>query len=88
MLAALSFAAALGVKPPALARIDVDARVLNTVADNFICVTLDWWPSNKCDYGTCAWGQVRARVCARARDAQRGTALRHAFTRSRAASRA
>ncbi|PPR90871.1 hypothetical protein GOBAR_AA29815 [Gossypium barbadense] len=23
--------------------------------DNFICATLDWWPPNKCDYGTCSW---------------------------------
>ena len=21
----------------------------------FICATLDWWPSNKCDYGHCQW---------------------------------
>ena len=21
----------------------------------FMCVTLDWWPSNKCDYGVCGW---------------------------------
>ncbi|KAK9750635.1 hypothetical protein RND81_02G209600 [Saponaria officinalis] len=23
--------------------------------DNFICATLDWWPSTKCDYGHCPW---------------------------------
>lgn len=23
--------------------------------NNFICATLDWWPPEKCDYGTCAW---------------------------------
>ncbi|XP_051137131.1 heparanase-like protein 3 [Andrographis paniculata] len=22
---------------------------------NFVCATLDWWPSTKCDYGTCSW---------------------------------
>ncbi|CAH9110521.1 unnamed protein product [Cuscuta europaea] len=22
---------------------------------DFICATLDWWPADKCDYGTCAW---------------------------------
>ncbi|VFQ77170.1 unnamed protein product [Cuscuta campestris] len=22
---------------------------------DFICATLDWWPPDKCDYGTCAW---------------------------------
>ncbi|KAL5783079.1 hypothetical protein ACOSP7_008108 [Xanthoceras sorbifolium] len=24
--------------------------------DDFICATLDWWPPDKCDYGTCSWG--------------------------------
>nr|GMC58587.1 heparanase-like protein 3 [Ipomoea batatas] len=22
---------------------------------DFICATLDWWPFDKCDYGTCSW---------------------------------
>ncbi|XP_074276592.1 heparanase-like protein 3 [Silene latifolia] len=22
---------------------------------DFICATLDWWPPDKCDYGTCTW---------------------------------
>ncbi|KAA8532949.1 hypothetical protein F0562_032934 [Nyssa sinensis] len=26
--------------------------------DNFICATLDWWPSNKCDYNQCPWGKA------------------------------
>ncbi|PPS18634.1 hypothetical protein GOBAR_AA01936 [Gossypium barbadense] len=26
--------------------------------EDFICVTLDWWPTNKCDYDQCPWGQV------------------------------
>ncbi|XVE68773.1 hypothetical protein DITRI_Ditri09bG0096900 [Diplodiscus trichospermus] len=26
--------------------------------DNFICVTLDWWPPNKCDYNQCPWGKA------------------------------
>lgn len=26
--------------------------------DNFICATLDWWPPDKCDYGTCSWGRA------------------------------
>ncbi|GAA0187459.1 hypothetical protein LIER_34747 [Lithospermum erythrorhizon] len=25
---------------------------------DFICATLDWWPPEKCDYGTCAWGHA------------------------------
>lgn len=24
--------------------------------DNFVCATMDWWPPEKCDYGTCSWG--------------------------------
>ncbi|KAL4318818.1 hypothetical protein GQ457_18G014750 [Hibiscus cannabinus] len=26
--------------------------------DTFICATLDWWPPEKCDYGTCSWGRA------------------------------
>jgi len=26
------------------------------VDDDFVCATLDWWPPEKCDYGTCSWG--------------------------------
>ncbi|GMI94456.1 hypothetical protein HRI_003114900 [Hibiscus trionum] len=25
--------------------------------DNFVCVTLDWWPAEKCDYNQCPWGK-------------------------------
>ncbi|XAR65251.1 Beta-glucuronidase [Bertholletia excelsa] len=25
---------------------------------NFICATLDWWPTNKCDYNQCPWGKA------------------------------
>lgn len=24
--------------------------------EDFVCATLDWWPPDKCDYGTCSWG--------------------------------
>ncbi|XP_048136707.1 heparanase-like protein 1, partial [Rhodamnia argentea] len=27
-----------------------------TTDESFICATLDWWPSGKCDYGQCPWG--------------------------------
>ncbi|KAI5073746.1 hypothetical protein GOP47_0011759 [Adiantum capillus-veneris] len=33
----------------ALAQVDADA---------FICATLDWWPPEKCDYGTCSWAHA------------------------------
>lgn len=26
--------------------------------DDFICATIDWWPPQKCDYGTCSWGSA------------------------------
>ncbi|GLU01282.1 hypothetical protein SLE2022_185940 [Rubroshorea leprosula] len=29
-----------------------------TTDENFICATLDWWPPQKCDYGTCSWGKA------------------------------
>ncbi|XP_052875025.1 heparanase-like protein 2 [Gossypium arboreum] len=25
--------------------------------DNFICATLDWWPTEKCNYNQCPWGK-------------------------------
>ncbi|TVU27864.1 hypothetical protein EJB05_19365 [Eragrostis curvula] len=35
----------------------VDARSAIAVTDeDFVCATLDWWPPDKCDYGTCSWG--------------------------------
>ncbi|KMT18980.1 hypothetical protein BVRB_2g030780 isoform A [Beta vulgaris subsp. vulgaris] len=26
--------------------------------DDYICATLDWWPSDKCDYDSCSWGMA------------------------------
>ncbi|KAI7740648.1 hypothetical protein M8C21_030146 [Ambrosia artemisiifolia] len=34
--------------------IDGKSRIGETDND-FICATLDWWPPEKCDYGTCSW---------------------------------
>lgn len=25
--------------------------------ENFVCVTMDWWPPEKCDYNRCPWGK-------------------------------
>jgi len=37
----------------------VDARsAVGVTDDDFVCATLDWWPPDKCDYGTCAWGRA------------------------------
>lgn len=30
-------------------------NAIGRIDNNFICATLDWWPPEKCDYGTCAW---------------------------------
>ncbi|CAI0388783.1 unnamed protein product [Linum tenue] len=37
--------------------VDGDTTIGRTDED-FICATLDWWPPEKCDYGTCAWGHA------------------------------
>ncbi|KAE8690960.1 Heparanase-like protein 3 [Hibiscus syriacus] len=29
---------------------------IGRIDEDFICATLDWWPPEKCDYGTCSWG--------------------------------
>ncbi|KAG8491679.1 hypothetical protein CXB51_014958 [Gossypium anomalum] len=31
---------------------------IGTIDDDFVCATLDWWPPEKCDYGTCSWGHA------------------------------
>ncbi|KAK8925837.1 Heparanase-like protein 3 [Platanthera zijinensis] len=37
----------------------VDGSAAIATTDNeFICATLDWWPPEKCDYGSCSWGQA------------------------------
>ncbi|XP_021741828.1 heparanase-like protein 3 [Chenopodium quinoa] len=34
----------------------IDGRnAIGKIDEDFICATLDWWPPEKCDYGTCAW---------------------------------
>ncbi|KAK3043769.1 hypothetical protein RJ639_001965 [Escallonia herrerae] len=31
---------------------------IGRIDEDFICATLDWWPPDKCDYGTCSWGSA------------------------------
>ncbi|XP_054824806.1 heparanase-like protein 1 [Prosopis cineraria] len=41
--------------------VNLNVKVITSIAntdENFICATLDWWPSDKCDYGQCPWGQA------------------------------
>ncbi|KAL3535927.1 hypothetical protein ACH5RR_004388 [Cinchona calisaya] len=30
-------------------------NAIGKIDKDFICATLDWWPPEKCDYGTCSW---------------------------------
>ncbi|KAG9439726.1 hypothetical protein H6P81_019891 [Aristolochia fimbriata] len=39
--------------------VKVSVKSVTTIAttdDTFVCATLDWWPSGKCNYGQCPWG--------------------------------
>ncbi|EXB80736.1 Heparanase-like protein 3 [Morus notabilis] len=29
---------------------------IGRIDDDFVCATIDWWPPDKCDFGTCSWG--------------------------------
>ena len=33
----------------------LSSRIPSHVSPRFVCATLDWWPSTKCDYGRCPW---------------------------------
>ncbi|XP_048134211.1 heparanase-like protein 3 isoform X2 [Rhodamnia argentea] len=35
--------------------VSVGRSAVANVEDDFVCATLDWWPPEKCDYGTCSW---------------------------------
>ncbi|KAI5679624.1 hypothetical protein M9H77_00851 [Catharanthus roseus] len=30
-------------------------NAIGRIDKDFICATMDWWPPEKCDYGTCSW---------------------------------
>lgn len=34
------------------------SSAIGCIDNDFICATLDWWPPEKCDYGTCSWGHA------------------------------
>ncbi|PON68547.1 Glycoside hydrolase [Parasponia andersonii] len=39
--------------------VSIDGKVtIGKIDDDFVCATLDWWPPEKCDYGTCSWGHA------------------------------
>ena len=40
-------------------KLTVESREpLFTASSELTCATIDWWPSSKCDYGTCMWGST------------------------------
>ncbi|KAI3803050.1 hypothetical protein L1987_31198 [Smallanthus sonchifolius] len=40
-------------------RVFIDGKSsIAKIDSDFICATMDWWPPEKCDYGTCSWGHA------------------------------
>ncbi|KAD2394288.1 hypothetical protein E3N88_41265 [Mikania micrantha] len=40
-------------------RVFIDGKnAIAKIDSDFICATMDWWPPEKCDYGTCSWGHA------------------------------
>ncbi|KAG0458470.1 hypothetical protein HPP92_023627 [Vanilla planifolia] len=41
--------------------VTITVKSVTTIAQtdaDFVCVTLDWWPKDKCNYGMCPWGNT------------------------------
>ncbi|KAL6958780.1 heparanase [Sarracenia purpurea var. burkii] len=53
----VSWILAVGLSEEVKVRVESKTSIAKT-DDNFICATLDWWPSNKCDYNQCPWGKA------------------------------
>ena len=48
-----------GAAAEAAGVVSVDGRrAIAATGEYFVCATLDWWPPDKCDYGTCSWGRA------------------------------
>ena len=43
------------VRLPNAYRVRVDHQLINRLDNPFTCVSLDWWPADKCDYDDCGW---------------------------------
>ena len=56
----LALAPGPAFKAPSAQVIDLTlgANVVARTGEDYICATTDWWPSNKCDYGICAWSNT------------------------------
>ncbi|KAK9032448.1 hypothetical protein V6N11_056712 [Hibiscus sabdariffa] len=53
----LSFVSSLVANATVDGAVFIDGKApIGTIDDDFVCATLDWWPPEKCDYGTCSWG--------------------------------
>lgn len=35
--------------------VSVGQTAIANIDDDFVCATLDWWPPDKCNYGSCSW---------------------------------
>ncbi|PPS18633.1 hypothetical protein GOBAR_AA01935 [Gossypium barbadense] len=58
-LSSLGLRGTIGYAAPEKVEVVVEgATSIAQTDEDFICVTLDWWPTNKCDYDQCPWGQV------------------------------
>lgn len=33
-------------------------KAIGSTDDDFVCANLDWWPPEKCSYGSCNWGHA------------------------------
>ncbi|PKU63386.1 Heparanase-like protein 3 [Dendrobium catenatum] len=49
--------AAAGEVTQGKAVVDGGATIAST-DEHFVCATLDWWPSDQCNYGSCSWGDA------------------------------
>ncbi|KAE8711260.1 Heparanase-like protein 3 [Hibiscus syriacus] len=53
----LSFASSQVANASVEGTVFINGKVpIGRIDEDFICATLDWWPPEKCDYGTCSWG--------------------------------
>ncbi|KAG9448469.1 hypothetical protein H6P81_008434 [Aristolochia fimbriata] len=34
------------------------SSAIGRIDGDFVCATMDWWPPEKCDYGTCSWDRA------------------------------
>ena len=41
-----------------LVTVNVKSSPVATSDENFVCLGMDWWPSNKCNWDVCPWGNA------------------------------